>query len=212
VGAAALSRGVDLWPVVLAGAVLAGALALASRRIGAVSALAVFIVGGWQLYGWWAAPVMNPVRSGSELMARVAQELPVGSVLGLAGWKEQLLLHVDRPVFHFGFRRASADETRDAAAWLAQDANRRLLIPQDQMAPCLDPQAGQWLGLRHRKEWRLVGADAVTGACPAHAVSHLRYYDPRGGTLLPPREGEPEPAADQASTAQPGNQTHALAR
>jgi 4-amino-4-deoxy-L-arabinose transferase-like glycosyltransferase len=212
VGAAALSRGVDLWPVVLAGAVLAGALALASRRIGAVSALAVFIVGGWQLYGWWAAPVMNPVRSGSELMARVAQELPVGSVLGLAGWKEQLLLHVDRPVFHFGFRRAAAEETRDAAVWLAQDGNRRLLIPQNQMAPCLDPQAGQGLGSRHRKEWRLVGREALTGACAADAVSHLRYYDPRRGALLPAREGEPEPAADQAHAAQPGNQAHALSR
>ncbi len=175
-------------------------------------ALALFIIGGWQLYGWWAAPLMNPVRSGSELMARVMQTLPAGAELGLAGWKEQLLLHVDRPVFHFGFRRAALEETRDAAVWLAQDANRRLLIPQDQMAPCLDPQAGGDLGSRHRKEWRLVGRDALTGACAADAVSHLRYYDPRRGALLPPREGEPEPAADQAHAAQPGNQAHALSR
>ena len=160
------SLGFDLWPVVLAGAVLVVALALASRRIGTVSALAVLIIGGWQLYGWWAAPMMNPVRSGSELMARVKQTLPAGAELGLAGWKEQILLHVDRPVFHFGFRRASADETRDAAAWLAQDANRRLLIPEDQMAPCLDPQAGEELGSRHRKEWRLVGPAALTGRLP----------------------------------------------
>ncbi len=166
VAAAAVAWGFDLWPVALAGAVLAAALTLASRRIGAVLALALFIIGSWQLYGWWAAPMMNPMRSGSELMARVKRTLPAGAELGLAGWKEQLLLHVDRPVFHFGFRRASADETRDAAAWLAQDANRRLLIPQDQMAPCLDPQAGEELGSRHRKEWRLVGRRRSPGACP----------------------------------------------
>jgi 4-amino-4-deoxy-L-arabinose transferase-like glycosyltransferase len=208
----AQSLGFELWPVVLSGAVLAAALALASRRIGAVCALAMFIIGGWQLYGWWAAPLMNPVRSGSELMARVTQTLPAGAELGLAGWKEQLLLQVDRPVFHFGFRRAAAEETRDAAAWLAQDANRRLLIPQDQMAPCLDPQAGGELGSRHRKEWRLVGQEALTGACAGARISRLRHYDPRRGALLPAREGEPEPAADQANTAQPGNQAHALAR
>jgi 4-amino-4-deoxy-L-arabinose transferase-like glycosyltransferase len=206
------SWGFNLWPVVLAGAVLAVALAVASRRLGCVLALSLFIIGGWQLYGWWAAPMMNPVRSGSELMARVAQELPAGSALGLAGWKEQILLHADRPVVHFGFRRASADETRDAAAWLAQDADRRLLIPKDHMAPCFDPRAGEALGSRHRKEWRLVGRDSLTGACAADAVSRLRYYDPRRGALLPPREREPDPAADEAHAAQAGYQARALSR
>jgi hypothetical protein len=145
-------------------------------------------------------------------MARVAQELPAGSELGLAGWKEQFLLHIDRPVAHFGFRRAATDETRDAAAWLAQDANRRLLIPEDQMAPCLDPDAGQRLALRHRREWRLVGRHALTGDCPTDVILHVRYYDPRRGALLPPREREPDPAADEAHAAQAGYQAHAPSR
>ena len=204
--------GFDVWPVVLAGTVLAAALAIASRRVGAVLALSLFIIGGWQLYGWWAAPLMDPVRSARELMARVAQELPAGSELGLAGWKEQFLLHIDRPVVHFGFRRAATDETRDAAAWLAQEANRQLLIPEDQMAPCLDPGAGEGLALRHRREWRLVGRHALTGDCPTDEISHVRYYDPRRGALLPPREREPDPAADETHAAQAGYPAHALSR
>jgi 4-amino-4-deoxy-L-arabinose transferase-like glycosyltransferase len=204
--------GLNLWPVVVAAAALAVALALASRRMGAIAALSVFIIGAWQLYGWWAAPLMNASRSGSDLMARVSQATPAGSELGLAGWKEQLLLHIDRPVVHFGFRRASAAETRDAAAWLSQDADRRLLIPAEQMLPCLDPEAGEVLGLRHRREWRLVGRDALTGACVSEGISRLRHYDPRRGALLPPREGEPDAAADEAHAAQARHQAHALSR
>jgi hypothetical protein len=194
-GAALLYRktsAFNLWPVVLAGAILATALALVSRRTGSVAALAVFIAGSWQLFGWWAAPVMDGARSGRDLMARVAKALPPASELGLAGWKEQLLLHVDRPVFHFGFRRAAADETRDAAAWLGQGTGRRLLIPVDQMAPCLDPQAGEALGQRHRKAWRLVAAEAITAACAGEPIERLRRYDPRRGRLLPTSEDEPD--------------------
>ena len=179
------SWGFNFWPVVLAGTVLALALAVAGRRIGFIAALSLFIAGVWQIYAWWAAPMMNAARSGSDLMARAARVLPGGSELGLAGWKEQLLLQADRPVFHFGFRRDSAAEARDAAAWLSRDADRRLLIPESQMPPCLDPEAGEALGSRHRREWRLVGQEALTGACTATRVARLRHYDPRRGALVP---------------------------
>jgi 4-amino-4-deoxy-L-arabinose transferase-like glycosyltransferase len=186
----------NLWPVMLAGAALATALALLSRRIGSVAALALFIAGSWQLYGWWAAPVIDASRSGRDLMARVSKALPPGTELALAGWKEQLLLHADRPVFHFGFRRASAEETRDAATWLSREENRRLLIPADQMAPCFKMQAGKALGTRHRKEWRLVGSDAINPGCAGETIQRLRYYEPHRGLLLPTSEEESDAASD----------------
>jgi 4-amino-4-deoxy-L-arabinose transferase-like glycosyltransferase len=146
-------------------AVLAWVLAALGAKLRGAAALALLIVGCWQIFGWWATPLLNPARSGADLMARVRQALPPGAELGLVAWKEQLLLQAGRPVVHFGFRRAPAAELRDAAAWLAAAPGRRLLIPVSRMAPCLDAAAGTPLGYRHRSEWRLVGPEALSGAC-----------------------------------------------
>ena len=189
--------GFDPTFVLVAAAALAIAIAAAARWTGGVAALALAIFAGWQLYGWWAAPLMDASRSGRELMARVSASLPPGSELALAGWSEQLVLQLRRPVVHFGFRREAKAEARDAAAWLARGPSRRLLIPEGHMRPCFDPRAGEPMGLRHRREWRLVGADALSGACPSGKPLRVRYYDPalgglRGGGLRrSPAEGHP---------------------
>jgi 4-amino-4-deoxy-L-arabinose transferase-like glycosyltransferase len=178
--ASSLSRSLDFDPtaIIAVAAVLALAIAALGARIGGPAALALLIFGWWQIGGWWATPLLNPARSGADLMARVAQALPPGGELGMAGWKEQLLLHADRPVVHFGFRREPVAELRDAAAWLGGAPERRLLIAAGQMEPCLDPAGGQALGYRHRIEWRLVSREALSGACVLKDPVHVRYYDP----------------------------------
>jgi 4-amino-4-deoxy-L-arabinose transferase-like glycosyltransferase len=211
-GTQAALWGFDLWPPVVAAVILSVALLLAARRIGALAALMLLIVGAWQLYGWWAAPLMNAARSGRELMGRVQAAMPPAAELGLVGWKEQFLLHVDRPVVHFGFRRDAAAEARDAAAWLLRKPERRLLISEAQMPPCFDAAAGEPLGERHRREWRLVGLQALTGACAAHPVSRQLLYDPAGGRILAAGEGEPQAAADQAGAREARDEAHALLR
>ena len=175
--------GFDPTFVLVAAAALAIALAAAARWTGGVAALALAIFAGWQLYGWWAAPLMDASRSGRELMARVTGALPPDSELALAGWSEQLVLQLHRPLVHFGFRREAKAEARDAAAWLAHGPNRRLLIPEGHLPPCFDPRAGEPMGSRHRREWRLVGADALSGACPPGKPLRVRYYDPALGGL-----------------------------
>jgi 4-amino-4-deoxy-L-arabinose transferase-like glycosyltransferase len=194
--------GFDLRHVVVVMATLAVALVLAALRIGAPAALVLLIIGCWQIYGWWAAPLMNGARSGLDLMARVEEATPAESVLGLAGWKEQFLLQAHRPVVHFGFRREAAAEARDAAAWLGQKPGRRLLIGEDQMPPCFDPAAGEPLGQRHRRDWRLVGPQALTGACAQYRPLHVRHYDPARGSVLAAGEGEPDAAADEAGAGE----------
>ena len=144
-------------------------------------------------------------------MARAEQATPAASELGLAGWKEQFLLHADRPVVHFGFRRDAAAEARDAAAWLAGKPERRLLIAEEQMRPCFDPAAGEALGERHRLDWRLVGPEALTGACGTQSIAQQLLYDPAIGRLTA-RQGKPDAAADEADAAQPGDQAHAFFR
>jgi 4-amino-4-deoxy-L-arabinose transferase-like glycosyltransferase len=171
--ASSLSGSLDFDPtaIIAVAAVLALGIGALGMKVGGPAALALLIFGWWQIAAWWAAPLVNPARSGAELMARVGQALPPGTELGMAGWKEQLLLHADRPVVHFGFRREPAAELRDAAAWLGGAPARRLLIPTGQMEPCLNPDAGQWMGNRHRIEWRLVSREALTGVCVLERLS-----------------------------------------
>lgn len=170
----------SLYLVIAALGVSALACTAAGFRIGGAWALTLFLVTFWQIQAWWVTPILNPARSGADLMARVESALPPESELGLAGWKEQLLLHARRPLVHFGFRRDAGEELRDAVAWLRGAPNRRLLIATSQMAPCLDPDRAEALAFRHRRGWSLAGPDAITGACEtAAAPLHLRHYDPR---------------------------------
>ena len=174
---------IDFDPIVVvaAMAVLAAALVACHRFVPGVTALAILTGAGWLIAGWWAMPMANASRSGGDLMGRVSRAVPAGAELAIAGWKEQLLLHADRPLVHFGFRRETKAELRDAAAWLGVAPNRRLLIPAQQMAPCLDVARSLSMGHRHRSEWRLAGPEAVTGACSAVPPSHSRRYDPFAG-------------------------------
>lgn len=176
----------SVYLVITALGAAALALAAAGRRIGGASALALLLAISWQIYGWWVTPLLNPARSGADLMARVEASLPPRAELGLVGWKEQLLLHAQRPLVHFGFRREPAEEVRDAVAWLSGAPDRRLLIATSQMAPCLDADRAEPLAFRHRREWRLAGPEAITGECDIGGEPlHIRYYDPRDAGRTP---------------------------
>lgn len=142
-------------------------------------ALGLFLVSFWQLLGWWGYPLLNPVRSGSELMAMAQARIPDDHQFGLFQWEEQFLLHVDRPVYHFGFRRDAGSELADALGWLSDSPDRHLLLPEKALADCFDADAADPLVFRHRRQWVLVTREAITGNCPTNAPpKHVRRYDP----------------------------------
>lgn len=156
---------------------------LAKRREPA--AFALLLATGWLIQGWVGYPLMNDARSARALMADVREMAPMPRPLALAGWKEQLLLQIDRPVYHFGFRRDPREELRDAAAWLRAEPGGQLLVPRRQMTPCLDAARARPLAFRHGAQWMLADAGALTGACKAEdAMQPPRLYVPAlGGTL-----------------------------
>lgn len=178
-------------PVLAAVALLALAALLAAPRLerlgGGVAALLLLLAGIWTVQGVWLAPRIDPIRSGTDLMAQVDAAMPGDGELGLVGWKEQFLLHARRPVVHFGFRRNPDDEMRDAVAWLSAAPGRRLLIAASRMSPCLDADAALPIAHRHQREWRLAGPDSITGSCaPTSRALHTRRYDPVGAIVGPP--------------------------
>jgi hypothetical protein len=134
-------------------------------------------------YGWLGYSLMNEARSAVGLMADVRRAVPEPRPLAMIGWKEQLMLQVDRPVVHFGFRRERESELRDAAAWLASERGGVLLVAASQMAPCLDAARARPVALRHRRAWMLADAAALTGECAgaAGAGEAPRLYVPALG-------------------------------
>ena len=151
------------------------------------AALALLLTAGWLIYAGLGYPVMNDARSARDLMTQVEAMAPPSHPLALAGWKEQMILQARRPVVHFGYRRESDEELRDAAAWLAAEPGAWLLIPAEQMGPCLEAARARPVAVRHRRAWMLADASALTGACGGEgARSAVRLYDPAAGRLLIP--------------------------
>ncbi len=152
---------------------LVPALWLRTRR--AVAGLAVFLFCGWLLYGWWVYPLLNPMRSSQAFMDGVADYVGPFAELATIGWKEQLILHADRPVTHWGFvpdhvadldRDQAQRQAHAASAWLTGTSESRWLLTSERwMEPCFAAENAHDLGVRHRRRWFLLDETALTGAC-----------------------------------------------
>ncbi|HXC58179.1 MAG TPA: glycosyltransferase family 39 protein, partial [Steroidobacteraceae bacterium] len=137
-----------------------GMLALAVWRLQrAHLALAALLVAGWQMAGWWVFPAMDGARSAADFIARLEAMAVPQRELGLLAYHEHFLWHLQRPSVNFGnrrFREGDA-ETFDAAAWLAADPTRQLLVPERMLKPCFDAVADRRLvGNSSRGDWYLV--------------------------------------------------------
>ena len=131
---------------------------------------AAFMLLGSQVWGWALQPQINDARSGGSIAARALNAMPAGASLGLAHWRAQQVLHLDRPVVHFQAGGLTGQaEMEQAAAWLAMDGERRLLVPSEHRQPCFRPESGLRLGHAHRREWVLLSSEDASGACTANA-------------------------------------------
>lgn len=155
------------WLILAIAAVLLLATAVTRIRR-APAGFAAVMTTLWIGLSVFVYPAINDVRSGKFIIDKVAAELPEGYSLGFVGWREQFLLHWDKPAVHFGYRRHDdLAESSDAANWLSGSSNRRLLLPGNMIDPCFDRSRILDVGLAHRSEWYLAGADAVNSECTA---------------------------------------------
>ena len=160
-----------IWTLFLGA--LAGVLAalfIPARHAAAM--LAAVLLVGWQAWGWVLQPQINDARSGGPIAFRTLNATSETAPLGLIHWRPQQILHLNRPAVHFqGGGLEAAEETEQAAAWLALDASHRLLTPAGHHQPCFRPGSGRRLGHAHRRDWVLLSSRDLSGACTAKADS-----------------------------------------
>jgi 4-amino-4-deoxy-L-arabinose transferase-like glycosyltransferase len=170
----------------IAAVVLAGPLLGGPRR--GLLALLIALGSGWLMLGLWISPRLNGDRSGRNLMTELAAQTPPTAELALVGWKEQFLLHLDRPTYHFGFGTTPnhiEDQLDDAATWLDASGGRVLLLPDiPATRGCFDLSHGADLGIAHRQRWHVVARDAIRPACrdltiDPRVFSSVHHTDPR---------------------------------
>ena len=150
--------------IVASAAGLAGLLSAGSRRAPAVTVCIIVLF--WMLLGWGSFSLLNEGRSGKTITVAALQALPDGTELGLADWRAQQMLHMDRPVTHFGRRRADRrQEILDASAWLGEAPGRMLLAPEEYRNWCFTSDSGIRLGYAHRRYWYLLGAGELRPEC-----------------------------------------------
>ena len=150
--------------IVASAAGLAGLLSAGSRRAPAVTVCIIVLF--WMLLGWGSFSLLNEGRSGKTITVAALQALPEGTELGLADWRAQQMLHMDRPVTHFGRRRADRrQEILDASAWLGEAPDRMLLAPEEYRNWCFTGNSGVRLGYAHRRYWYLLGAEKLRPEC-----------------------------------------------
>jgi 4-amino-4-deoxy-L-arabinose transferase-like glycosyltransferase len=141
------------------------AIAVLARGRRAPPGLAAFLIVGWIGFGWWVLPRLNQVRSAAGVMDEVAVKLPPGDELGMVDWREQFVLHADRPVVTFGYNvRELEREAREAASWAVAAPGRWLLVPEHLLPLCTSGPTDN-IGRRYRKDWHLVSGSQVTPDC-----------------------------------------------
>jgi 4-amino-4-deoxy-L-arabinose transferase-like glycosyltransferase len=126
-------------------------------------------------------PRIDAARSGRAFTARVEQASAGIRELALVGAKEQYLLQLRRPSVNFGHGRSRgerAGEANDAAAWLADDPTRGLVMDKRSRALCFKDATAVDLGKANQQHWFLVTGVPDPRCASAGNRAAALYYAP----------------------------------
>ncbi|MEZ5706426.1 MAG: glycosyltransferase family 39 protein [Burkholderiaceae bacterium] len=171
-------------PLVGLGVVLLVMLVLFRRRDLFVR-LAINSMAIWVFVSLVAWPRVDPHRTPQQIMADVESHLPAGAELGLIQFKEQFLLFSQRRLTHFSYLSPLKEQERRAWQWVHEAPNRFVLVPTDAELTCFDFSHAVTLGEAHRREWVLLGTEALHETCPAPTKDKRFVYVPRTEGVLP---------------------------
>ena len=147
--------------------------------------LAVNSLAIWVFVALVAWPRVDPHRTPQQIMADVEDHLPPGAELGLLQFKEQFLLFSQRELTHFSYLSPIEEQERRAWVWVHEAPNRFVLTPTDANLSCFDYTHAVSLGEAHRREWVLLGAEALNAECAAPQRDKRYVYQPNTQGVLP---------------------------
>jgi 4-amino-4-deoxy-L-arabinose transferase-like glycosyltransferase len=125
-------------------------------------------------------PRIDAVRSGREFTASVERASAGIRELALVGAKEQYLLQLRRPSVNFGHARwgEREEEANDAAAWLADDPTRGIVMGARVRARCFKDAKAVDLGTANQQHWFLVTGAPDPRCAAAGSRASARHYVP----------------------------------
>ena len=149
---------IDLYGPLLALTIVSLTVCIAAQPRRGIAAYMGVLVSALLIVSFWVNPRINDVRSGAKFMRRVEAMTPADRELGLVAYREQYLLQLTRPVVNFGHARWREPdrEAEDAAAWLAADSQRFLLVDQWTYERCFATATVHEAGVANRTRWVLV--------------------------------------------------------
>jgi 4-amino-4-deoxy-L-arabinose transferase-like glycosyltransferase len=181
-GRALLAQGgvASVAPLVVLSLVAVAAL-IAAGWMRAHLALAATLTAAWLIAGFWVFPQMDGERSARNFIAKLEQVADPARELGLLAYHEHFLWHLKRPSINFGHRRfrEGDQEMYDAAAWLAAQPGRQLLVPERMLAPCFTGAArAREVGNSSMGAWFLVEGVPMPSCVARGDAGRSLYYQP----------------------------------
>jgi hypothetical protein len=141
------------------------------------------------MVSFWINPTIDASRSGARFIRNVERLAMNSEELGFVAYREQYLLHLQRSAVNFGHARwrEHNQEAYDAAAWLAAQPHRMLLVDRRVRELCFQMAAAQDAGQANREQWFLVSGSADAGCAAQGNLGAARTYTPpdagvRGGS------------------------------
>jgi 4-amino-4-deoxy-L-arabinose transferase-like glycosyltransferase len=169
-----------LAPLVLM-SITIGLLCVLMRRREVFGLYAAAMCAVMMVVSYWVNPALNEVRSGQAFVSQIETYADPRKDLGLLAFKEQYLLHIQRPVVHFGHARwrQEEQEAADAALWLNSKPGRQLIVTGLAKDRCFQDAQAAALGSANRREWFL-----LAGETPSPCVA--RGEQGAGQLYVPP--------------------------
>ncbi len=171
-----------LGPLSAMAAINIAVCAVARVRAG-VLAYAGVLTSVLLVVSFWVNPSMDSNRSGAAFVARIEQAADPDAELGLVAFKEQYLLHMERPIVHFGHARwrEAEQEAFDAAKWLSAKPGRQLVVGEFARALCFANAKQSALGRANDIDWFIVQGTAEDDCV-------RRGHSDRAYTYVPPTQ------------------------
>lgn len=162
-------------------ALMALAVVVTFRLRRAAMAVVVFFACAWLVLGLWVFPDMDEERSGRNFAAAIEAAADPARPLALVEYREHMLWNLRRPTWNFGHRRfrEGDQEIYDAAAWLAEDPSRQLVMAESRLVPCFIGGTSSVPVDETRDEMWWVVSGQPDAACAARGnAAHARLYTP----------------------------------